>query len=208
MKKNSKLRIEKIIDDANNDEIIVTVGYEPESNINDKSTISKNPSFFENADSENIILGKEKVVSIGNETVIVYPMIAPKSIYSAVCVTEETKKLDKEFGLQGTPSNKNDARLHYLLLSTGYCSLGDAYVESVLRYFADVASQIGRFVGLPEDEVRRNIREGSVKSFLESAIETALSYRDWFNDGKTYLKRVNVEGRDFIVPQNLEKRYI
>lgn len=93
-------------------------------------------------------------------------------------------------------------------LATGSCSLGETEVELVLKYFAGLVKQVGNFVGVPEQEVRKNISEGKLRHFDGSDVNLALTYRDGMANGETYLKRINVEGKDVLFPANLRKLYI
>ncbi|MBW6451382.1 MAG: hypothetical protein K0B02_01510 [DPANN group archaeon] len=46
-----------------------------------------------------------------------------------------------------------------LNIVTGYCSLGESEVETVLRYFVGLAKQVGNFVGFLEEEMYQLIND-------------------------------------------------
>lgn len=147
-------------------------------------------------------------VKADGDDITVYDLSAnPNSWYSTIYQNQDTRKLDELFGLTGKAVEKGSEADYLLGLATGACSLGKTEVEMVLTYFAILARQAGNFIGLPEEQLREHIRKGDLGLLISSEclINGALNYQDGMNDGKTYLKRMEVEGVTVVFPQNLRK---
>lgn len=149
---------------------------------------------------------KERDVIVGKERVTIFDMTCTDSVYSALYENGGTRALDKTFGLTGEPIPLDGPIADLLKTATGAASLGMTEVEYAMQYFTYVAAKSGRFVGLPEDEVRREINEGRVEGLKEGFIDAALTYGK--GTGKTYLNRVFVEGRGVLFPANLRKHWL
>ncbi len=149
-----------------------------------------------------------RIVNVGGDEIAIYDIDQPGSWFTEIYQNKDTKALDETFGLTGEPIEVDSDVAHFLSLATDSCSLGETEVELVLRYFAGLAKQVGNFVGVPEQELRKNISDGKLRHFDGSDVNRALTYRDGMANGETYLKRINVEGKDVLFPANLRKQYI
>lgn len=67
---------------------------------------------------------------------------------SAVYISDTTRKLDAMYGLDGTPLSDEQKRR---VRDTGM-GIGETYSEYTMPFFTWVAGQMGRFVGLRQDE--------------------------------------------------------
>lgn len=112
---------------------------------------------------------------------------------------DDTRALDERFELDGDPISDNDPRKHELDKCTGYCSLGDSYVERTLSYFVWLARKCGNFIGVREIEIKKIA--GSRLS-----LETSLGYKG--SGEGTHLIMKEVEGEQVLFPRNLPKIFL
>jgi len=144
---------------------------------------------------ENII----DVTFISRDLTILYRH--PELPFSGVYQNTDTRAVDRTFGLKSKPLGRDEKR--ELELATGFAQLGEWSVEKALQYFSGIASIVGCFVGLKEEEVRDQFREMRVDTYC---ITAALEYKDWVrHDLPVYLKRIEYEGENILFPCNLER---
>ena len=144
---------------------------------------------------------ESKMVTLadGDKVEIHGPFEDPTSVYTHIYQNNDTRALDTRFEMDGKPVPEGDPRGDFLSRCAGLCSLGDAHVESTLRYFVAVAKRAGTFIGFREDEIRTQMGN-------RLSLDTSLRYED----GKQgpYLVRKEVEGQQVLFPRNLPKMFI
>ena len=147
---------------------------------------------------------ESRVVQVDGDEIKVYTLPSHPNAYNSFAFqNQDTRTLDERFGLTGVPVTKDSAIGIDLQMATGSSSLGMQEVELTLRYFANVGRQTGNFVGLPEKEIRENIRNERLSDLTEAGIEISIDYKD---RGVSYLKRIDVEGTSILFPANLRKK--
>ncbi len=149
---------------------------------------------------------QERRIQANNDFIQIYeiPRVGGKRIYSFVYANEDTRRMDLAFGLNGSTVRRDSQIYNDLIRSTGPGSLGSSEVEFVLRYFASVAAQGGRFVGLREEEIKKCFENpNSIVKVVD--LEKTLNHSDKLAGGVTYLTRVEVEGTKVLFPRNLRR---
>lgn len=145
---------------------------------------------------------KERMIQVGDDEVVRYLAQGP---YRTVFRNNDTRALDEAFGLDGTPIEEGSELDDILRFSTETNALGQIEVEDVLKHFADMARQQGYFLGLPGQQLLDRMAEGKVDAHPRD-VAKALRYQDPMQDGRTYLKALNVEDVIVLFPMNLVKR--
>ncbi len=148
-----------------------------------------------------IFPSREEVVE--GSIIVVYDLTgSPRSFYSSCYRSLITRVLDDSARLNGEPLKEDDTRRFLLTRMTGRGVIGKLEVEKVLTYFANLAIQVGNFVGVEEDELRRNICAGKIKTFHDNDVDLALRYSEHGED--PHIKRIKVRDKNVLFPANLE----
>lgn len=145
---------------------------------------------------------EERVVNVDGDEVTIYLAEGP---YRTVFRNKDTRALDEAFGLDGTPVEEGSELDEILRFSTGTNALGKIEVENVLKHFADMARQHGYFVGLPGQNLLDMMAEGKIYGHPKD-VAIALRYQDPVQNGRIYLKALNVEEVIVLFPTNLVRR--
>lgn len=147
----------------------------------------------------------ERIVMITGDEITVCEIKNPRSNYSSIFRNKDTRELDQRFGLNGERLDEKSPIARDLRHSTDTSALGNVEAGRIMRYFAHLAVQAGHFVGVYEEEMLRNIMAGTIQGFNEIQLKAMLNY-SFGNDGATYMKNVNVEGKAVLFPANLHSR--
>ena len=148
---------------------------------------------------------KPSIIAIGGDVIEIYPL--EKDIgfgpYTSILRNNSTNNLDQIFGLVGEPILEEDIRSEFLDLSVKSNRLGLRDVESTMGYFVDFAKSYGYFCGFWDKEIKRKVHNSPTNLAKRVFIDHALTFSDEGNG--PYLKRIIIEDKPAIFPQNLLK---
>ncbi len=140
---------------------------------------------------------KHSEISLGKNLISIHRPSNPGMFGGFPCVyrSEETRAIDREFGLDGSYVLKGEFMSEVLLSAVGYNIIGSQQVASTLKYFMELAiDSWGVIVGVDEnqlalqEEKKNELRD---RLFVKEAID------------RGYLVRRKVTGENVLFPANI-----